>query len=379
MHLEAHLHGEDLTSLFPIVIDESELSVYTEDDLVEERDAADEVVAELAECSDPVDAAGSSFDLERTAHRDELAELHAREAGLGRAPYTREAKLGRSAHARETKLGSLALAHRAEVGDEHDELDDPDKLHELHAREADVPLDEELHAREAEIRLDEELQAREADADDEVELDEDDSDDVEPLAPRRPVTLAERARDLASRFAMRVLVPVIAIAMLVVAMGGTWTTAGATPVHPWSATVPPGGRANTASTASGKAGASPNPAREGSGGSASGATSSGATSSGATPSDATSPGAVDTPIYRAKSGHGTLSGKLNLNTASEDQLMLLPTVGPAKAERIVTWRKKNGGFKRTADLRRVKGFGYKTFKKLEPFLDTKGDTTLVPK
>jgi len=74
-----------------------------------------------------------------------------------------------------------------------------------------------------------------------------------------------------------------------------------------------------------------------------------------------------------------VAGKLNLNTATEDELMLLPSVGPAKAERIVTWRKKNGGFKRTADLRRVKGFGYKTFKRLEPLLDVRGDTTLAPK
>lgn len=74
-----------------------------------------------------------------------------------------------------------------------------------------------------------------------------------------------------------------------------------------------------------------------------------------------------------------VTGKLNLNTATEQQLMMLPSVGPSKAERIVTWRKKNGGFKRTADLRRVKGFGYKTFKKLEPLLDIKGDTTLAPK
>jgi len=80
-----------------------------------------------------------------------------------------------------------------------------------------------------------------------------------------------------------------------------------------------------------------------------------------------------------KSNHKDITGKLNLNTATEDQLMLLPTVGPSKAERIVSWRKKNGGFKRTADLRRVKGFGYKTFKKLEPFLDIKGDTTLAAK
>jgi len=80
-----------------------------------------------------------------------------------------------------------------------------------------------------------------------------------------------------------------------------------------------------------------------------------------------------------KSAHKELGGKLNLNTATEEQLMLLPTVGPAKAERIVAWRKKNGGFKRPADLRRVKGFGYKTFKRLEPYLDIKGDTTLSSK
>src|SRR6185312_10592445 len=80
-----------------------------------------------------------------------------------------------------------------------------------------------------------------------------------------------------------------------------------------------------------------------------------------------------------KSAHKELSGKLNLNAATEEQLMLLPKVGPAKAERIVAWRKKYGGFKRIEDLRRVKGFGYKTFKRLQPYLDIKGDTTLAAK
>ena len=153
-------------------------------------------------------------------------------------------------------------------------------------------------------------------------------------------TLGDRARRLGSQLASKVIVPVAAIAILVIAMGGTWSTAGATPAPPLSAALQPAHASATTHAATGDE-----------------------------PEHAT----------RAKSAHKELSGKLNLNTASEDQLMVLPSVGPAKAERIVTWRKKNGGFKRTADLRRVKGFGYKTFKKLEPYLDIKGDTTLAPK
>jgi competence protein ComEA len=130
------------------------------------------------------------------------------------------------------------------------------------------------------------------------------------------------------------------IALLVATMGGTWSTASASPT--WSPGGP--GAAPPASHAMGSAASADEPA-----------------------------------THPSKSTHRDLTGKLNLNTANEDQLMLLPTVGPAKAERIVTWRKKNGGFKRTADLRHVKGFGYKTFKRLEPWLDIKGDTTLAAK
>ena len=82
---------------------------------------------------------------------------------------------------------------------------------------------------------------------------------------------------------------------------------------------------------------------------------------------------------KTKSSRKQLVGKINLNTATEEQLLLLPMVGPAKAERIVAWRKKNGGFKRVADLRHVKGFGYKSFKRLEPYIDIKGDNTLAEK
>jgi competence protein ComEA len=89
----------------------------------------------------------------------------------------------------------------------------------------------------------------------------------------------------------------------------------------------------------------------------------------------------DAPKKSTKRGKakGELTGKLNLNTATVEQLTLLPGVGPSKAERVIEWRGKNGGFKRVADLRKVKGFGYKTLKKLEPYLDIKGDTTLAAK
>ena len=71
-----------------------------------------------------------------------------------------------------------------------------------------------------------------------------------------------------------------------------------------------------------------------------------------------------------------LEGKVNINTASAEQLRMLPGVGETKAARIVQWRSKRGKFRRIKDLRRVKGFGKKSVKKLEPYLSLKGPTTL---
>ena len=136
----------------------------------------------------------------------------------------------------------------------------------------------------------------------------------------------------------KAITAVAAVALLVAAMGGTWSTAAAAP-----------GSTGAPSQIPGSAVTIP-------------------------PRIANAP---EDP--HGHSSHKELTGKLNLNTATEEQLMLLPSVGPAKADRIVAWRKKNGAFRRTADLRRVKGFGYKTFKRLEPFLDIKGDTTLASK
>lgn len=100
----------------------------------------------------------------------------------------------------------------------------------------------------------------------------------------------------------------------------------------------------------------------------------GARAGGADEAAADEPDDDDGPVP-ARAGK-RVTGKLNLNTATAAELMLLPGIGPAKAERVVAWRKRNGTFRRVVDLRRVKGFGYRTVKRLEPNLDIKGETTL---
>ena len=54
---------------------------------------------------------------------------------------------------------------------------------------------------------------------------------------------------------------------------------------------------------------------------------------------------------------------VNLNTATAEQLESLSGVGPAKAQKIVEYRKKNGNFKTVDELNNVPDFGNKTLQK----------------
>jgi competence protein ComEA len=52
-------------------------------------------------------------------------------------------------------------------------------------------------------------------------------------------------------------------------------------------------------------------------------------------------------------------GRIDLNTADQAALETLPRIGPALAERIISWREENGRFRAVDDLLAVPGIGEK--------------------
>ena len=62
------------------------------------------------------------------------------------------------------------------------------------------------------------------------------------------------------------------------------------------------------------------------------------------------------------------AGKVNINTATTQQLVALPGIGEKLAARIVEYRQKAGGFKSAQELLNVRGIGEKNLAKLTPFL-----------
>jgi competence protein ComEA len=60
--------------------------------------------------------------------------------------------------------------------------------------------------------------------------------------------------------------------------------------------------------------------------------------------------------------------KVSINTAGEEQLCTLKGIGPATAQRIISYREENGLFQTLEDLMRVKGIGQATFDKIKDMI-----------
>lgn len=61
----------------------------------------------------------------------------------------------------------------------------------------------------------------------------------------------------------------------------------------------------------------------------------------------------------------TISSKININTATLEELKMLPRVGDAIAQRIIDYREKNGPFRDIKDIKNVSGIGDKMFENIK--------------
>ena len=68
-------------------------------------------------------------------------------------------------------------------------------------------------------------------------------------------------------------------------------------------------------------------------------------------------------------------GVVNVNTASAQELQLLPGIGETRAHAVVALRKRRGGFKSVDELKDVKGIGDAGLERMRPFVRLQGKTT----
>lgn len=76
-------------------------------------------------------------------------------------------------------------------------------------------------------------------------------------------------------------------------------------------------------------------------------------------------------VLMLSSGLTFSADKVNVNTATSEQLQVIKGIGPVTAKSIITYRTEHGDFKVIADLVNIKGIGSKTVEKLIPQVSVK--------
>lgn len=73
-------------------------------------------------------------------------------------------------------------------------------------------------------------------------------------------------------------------------------------------------------------------------------------------------------LMAAQEGARDRVQKVDVNKATAEELIALPGIGPALADRIIEFRERNGPFERIEELLKVQGIGEKSLERLRDLI-----------
>ena len=84
---------------------------------------------------------------------------------------------------------------------------------------------------------------------------------------------------------------------------------------------------------------------------------------------------INISSVKAQTNNQQVEGVVNVNTATLEQLVLLPGIGPSRAQAIIESRARHR-FTRVEQLTRIRGIGRKLIRRIRPYVVFEGETTL---